>query len=58
MSLSARHPERPCAKTGVTLGDAPFEAEQEWADDGRPPWSAWASSPFCPTCPPATPPTT
>ncbi len=35
MSLSARHPEQPYAKTGVKLGDAQFEAEQEWVDDGR-----------------------
>jgi len=35
MSLSTRHPEQPYAKTGIKLGDAQFDAEQEWVADGR-----------------------
>ena len=57
---SQPHPERRLrASAGVKLGDEQFAVADEWeaagpAGAGR----AWASSRACPTCSPATPPTT
>src|SRR5918995_1578407 len=35
MTLSARHPERPCEETGVMLGDDQFAVAAEWEAAGR-----------------------
>ncbi|MFP5334630.1 MAG: saccharopine dehydrogenase family protein [Actinomycetes bacterium] len=35
MSLSRPHPQEPCSRTGVKLGDEQFAAAQRWQDAGR-----------------------
>ena len=57
MSLSQPDVEQPYAKVGRMLGDEQFAAPSSGSGPAGSRWSGWGWSPGCPTCSPATPPT-